>query len=318
MDLYWGNYMEHIKSKIQEILDTPEYEIQEDVLFESSEDEEEDYQELYTDVYVAIHNADDFYTLGSSAVANRLINSFLLEVTTLLRANLDTVYIESGIDFVKATISTPDGEIASYVLEDAIQVNTMIDLYNDALADNDLLRMDVGIGISTYEPIDEDHDYEEEGCGCGHHHDEENQEGCCGRHHGEDQEGCCGHHHGEEKQEGCCGHHHGEEKQEGCCGSHQEDSLHDCQCVEDGGCECGHHHHDHQSFQYPIDYTNEAYNFAIVAGSESIDPMVISQGFYQLLLTVEEEIPYIKSAFEEIDIDVLETSAYHGSIVNED
>ena len=61
------------------------------------------------------------------------------------------------------------------------------------------------------------------GCGCGHHHHDEDTCGCGHHHHDEDTCGCGHHHHDEDA---CsCGHHH-----------HDEDA-----------CGCGHHHHDEDS-----------------------------------------------------------------------
>ena len=88
---------------------------------------------------------------------------------------------------------------------------------------------------------------EEHHCGCGHHHDhEEDEYHCCG-HHGEH------HHDHEEGEHHCCGHHgeHHHDHEEGehhCCGHHgehhhdHEEGEHHCCC---GG--HGHHHHDHHA-----------------------------------------------------------------------
>jgi hypothetical protein len=286
--------MHEIKARIQEILDSMnELDLENEIVEEQNLDESDDYPETYADIYVAIHNADGYYLLGSSPLGNRLINGFLLEATTLLRGDIDTIYVESGIDFVKATLACPDPETASYLLEDAAQINTILDLYNDALEQNGLPRMEVGIAVSLFEPEQEDEDSEYcEGDDCD---DEDDEECACG-------EDCqCG-------DECECG--------EEC------DCSDECQCGEECDCghEHGHHHHPEalDAFEYPVDYDNTAYNLAQFAGSESIDPIILSEAFYQFVSEVEEDLPYLATAFEEIEIEDLDVYAYHGNLTIEE
>jgi hypothetical protein len=173
-----SDFMHEIKARIQEILDSMnEADLDNDIVEEQNLDDQDEYPETHAVVYVSIHNADGYYLLGSSPLGNRLINGFLLEATTLLRGDIDTIYVESGIDFVKATMSCPDPETASYLLEDAAQINTIADLFNDALEENGLPRMEVGIAVSLFEPehVHDDSEYCEgddcedadEPCDCG-------------------------------------------------------------------------------------------------------------------------------------------------------
>jgi hypothetical protein len=283
--------MHEIKTKIDDILRAAAAEDWQDEIVEVGEDAgETEYPEQYVDVYVAIHNADGFYQLGSSPVANRLLNSFLLETTTLLRANLDTIYLESGIDFVKATVACPDAEIASYLLEDAAKINTMFDLYNEALTKNELPHLEVGIALNLYLSGEEADTVE-----------------CC---EGDDCDSDCD-----------C------DCEDDDCDCDCDDECecgddHECDCDDehhhDHECGCGHHHHDDDEFEYPVDYENGAYNLAQFAGSDTIEPIILSESFYSLVNDLIDEMPFLPTAFEEIEIEALDQIAYHGSLTAEE
>jgi hypothetical protein len=299
--------MHEIKTKIDDILRAAAAEDWQDEIIESSEDDAEaEYPEQYVDVYVAIHNADGFYQLGSSPVANRLLNSFLLETTTLLRANLDTIYLESGIDFVKATVACPDAEIASYLLEDAAKINTMFDLYNEALTKNKLPHLEVGIALNLYLSGEEadlvescEGDDCENDCDC----DCEGKECDCDCDDDCDNECDCGDECDCDDEECDC-------DDDECDCDHDHDHDHECNC--------GHHHHDDEEFEYPVDYDNGAYNLAQFAGSDSIEAIILSESFYSLLNDLIDEMPFLPTAFEEIEIEALDQIAYHGSLTAEE
>lgn len=274
--------MHEIKARIQQIVDSmDELELENELVEDTNLDDLDEYPETYADVYVAIHNADGYYLLGSSPLGNRLINGFLQEATTLLRGDIDTIYLESGIDFVKATMSCPDPETASYLLEDAAQINTILDLYNEALEEHGLPRMEVGIALSLFEPI----------------HDDDDSEYCVG-------DDC------EDEEDDACD-----------CGEECEGDA-ECHCGE--ACDCGHDHHHHphddedDEFEYPVDYDNTAYNLAQFAGTESIDPIILSEEFHRLLSELGEELPYLQTAFEEIELEELDVYAYHGNLTAEE
>lgn len=165
--LFWGHYMERIRDIIEEIID--QYQ---ETLEASPEAEilDEEAYFYYTDIFVNVQNGESFYELGSHPLANRLLNSFLLEATSLLRKSLDTVYVESGIDYIKATLATPSSEVASYIFEDVVLIHTMVDEYNQALAEQDCPLFDVSISCALYEDLD-GHEEDEEECECDHVHE---------------------------------------------------------------------------------------------------------------------------------------------------
>jgi len=168
------NPMKEILKKIQTILESPigeqpDHPWNPDAIDAQMEGE---FGELYTDLYVLIRNINDYFAEGANPKALDLVDSFLLESIVLLKKNHDIIRVESGDDYVKATAYTPDGESAGYVFDSAVQVNTILELYNRTLGENGMPRMEAGIGLATFPA----NDLGEEGeCEC-----EEGEECHCG------------------------------------------------------------------------------------------------------------------------------------------
>ncbi|MCK7486991.1 MAG: hypothetical protein MZU97_16915 [Bacillus subtilis] len=83
-------------------------------------------------------------------------------------------------------------------------------------------------------------------------------------------------------------------------------------------CGCGNHHHEHEAFEYPVDDEDTAYQLALFAGSDTIEPIVLSEAFYSLLNDLIDEMPFLPTAFEEIEIEALDQVVYHGSLTAEE
>lgn len=173
--------MKEILQKIQSILESPLSEIPEhrpnpDQLDSEVEGE---YGELYSDLYVLIRNIDDFFGEDINPKALDLVDSFLVEALVLLKKNHDVIKVESGDDYVKATAYTPDAETASFLFDSAVQINTMLELYNRTLGENEMPRMEAGIGLATFPANDLGETGE---CECGN--EAEGEECACGCHEG--------------------------------------------------------------------------------------------------------------------------------------
>jgi hypothetical protein len=170
-----GENMKEILKKIQAVLESPSEETNDypftPEMFDPKLDEE--YGELYTDLYVLVRNIDDFFGEGSKPKALDLVDSFVLEAMIELKKNPDVIRVESGDDYVKATAYTPDGETAGFLFDSAVQINTMLEIYNKTLAENDMIRIEAGIGLATFSG---NSDLAEEACHC----DEEGHECTCG------------------------------------------------------------------------------------------------------------------------------------------
>jgi hypothetical protein len=179
--------MKEILKKIQNILESPVGEPLDHPWNPETIDAqmEGEFGELYTDLYVLIRNINDFFAEGTNPKALDLVDSFLLESLVLLKKNHDIIRVESGDDYVKATAYTPDGETAGFLFDSAVQINTMLELYNRTLGENGMPRMEAGIGLATFPANDLGEESEcqcEEGgeCHCG-------EEGhACGCHDGFD------------------------------------------------------------------------------------------------------------------------------------
>jgi len=187
--------VKEIKDKINAILSSTDEEmfLEDESFVEVSEDFE--VEELYTDIYVLIKNIDEYYGGDASYKAALLLESFLLETMVLLKKNPEVVIVESGDFFAKATAFSPTGEEVFSVFEDAVIINSMLEVYNQALSENGFPQMEVGIGVATFvkEELEHNHNHdhdvcecesgecdcdneEGEGCSCGHdHHDEEDE-----------------------------------------------------------------------------------------------------------------------------------------------
>lgn len=161
--------MNEIKQKIIQILAS----VQEPDISEATPQEElietydeYEYEELYSELYILIRNIEDFYGDHSNPKAALLVESFLLEAMVLLKKDPEVIVVESGDFFVKSTSFTPDGEGVMHLFENVVIINSMIELYNQALSENTLEVMDIGIGMVTFpkEEFEHDHDHDHENC----------------------------------------------------------------------------------------------------------------------------------------------------------
>ncbi|MBN2504861.1 MAG: hypothetical protein JXB20_05910 [Bacilli bacterium] len=158
--------MKEIKKKIAEILmlDDNHLETGDKTTSDLIETFDEfDYEEIYSDIYVLVHNIDDFYGEVSTPKAALLLESFLLESMVLLKKDPEVIVVESGDDFLRATSFTPDGESVMHVLENVVLINTMIELYNEALTELEVPVIDAGIGMAAFPKMEmEKHAHTEE------------------------------------------------------------------------------------------------------------------------------------------------------------
>ncbi len=175
--------MKEIVQKIQAILEGPMPEVSDHRPNPEQLDSEVEgeYGELYSDLYVLIRNIDDFFGEDVNPKALDLVDSFLVESLVLLKKNHDVIKVESGDDFVKATAYTPDAETASFLFDSAVQINTMLELFNKTLGENAMPRMEAGIGLATFPANDLGEEEEGQECECG---EEEGEECHCGCHDG--------------------------------------------------------------------------------------------------------------------------------------
>jgi hypothetical protein len=112
--------------------------------------DEYDYEELYTDLYVMIKNIEDFYGDNSHPKAAALLESFLLETLILLKEDPEVIVVESGDFFCRSTSYTPDGEAVMHLFENVVWINSIAELYNQALVEVGLIPMQIGIGVVTF------------------------------------------------------------------------------------------------------------------------------------------------------------------------
>lgn len=147
--------MKDIKAKIRRILmDEPAREYKEtpreaDRYVPADDDFEEN--EFYADLYLFVRNIDDFYGLQSEPKAARLLESFLLESLVVVKRDSEVMFVESGDDYVKATAFTPDGDSAVELFDDAVDINTMLEAYNEALAEHGYPQIEAGIGLAAFQ-----------------------------------------------------------------------------------------------------------------------------------------------------------------------
>jgi len=107
--------------------------------------------EFYADLYLLVKNVDDFYGPRSEPKAARLLESFILESLVVCKSDPEVMLVESGDDYVKATAFTPDGESAVELFDDAVDINTMLETYNLALAEAGYPQIEAGIGIAAFQ-----------------------------------------------------------------------------------------------------------------------------------------------------------------------
>jgi len=274
--------MKEILKKIQSILEAPVYDFQDHLDSPETIDSEVDkeYGELYTDLYVLVRNIDDFFGEGTDPKALDLVDSFLIESLVLLKKNHDIIRVESGDDFVKATAYTPDAETAGFLFDSAVQINTMLEVYNKALGENAMTRMETGIGLATF-PGNPDVDSE---CECGEGHECE-----CGEGH-----------------ECECGEGHECECGEG----------HECECGEED-CECG-HGLSALEFAYATDFANTAMELASIANRDELDPIVINESLYSLMTDSETLKEFLDRNLEKVVFEGEDFSVFHGNIVSDE
>lgn len=107
--------------------------------------------DFYADLYLLVRNVDDFYGPRSEPKAARLLESFILESLVIVKRDPEVMFVESGDDYVKATAFTPDGESAIELFDDAVDINTMLELYNEALAEHGYPQIEAGLGIAAFQ-----------------------------------------------------------------------------------------------------------------------------------------------------------------------
>ena len=156
--------MEDIRSIIWEILESPseDRKTTPPKIEMVEEFGDVDYDDIFTDLYVTVKNLHEFYNLEVDFKATQLLESFLLETLILLKQNPEVTLVTSSPSHVKATAFTPEGESAAFVFDDAVSINSMLEIYNDALAQNNLPQIEAGIGVSSYQSLRDEH-----GCCCG-------------------------------------------------------------------------------------------------------------------------------------------------------
>lgn len=164
--------MEDIRSIIWEILESPSEDRKTtppriDMIEEFGD---VDYDDIFTDLYITVKNLYDFYNPEVDIKATQLLESFLLETLVLLKQNPEVTLVSSSPSHVKATAFTPEGESAAFMFDDAVSINSMLEIYNDALAQNNLPQIEAGIGVSSYQSLRDSHECCCEGdskCECG-------------------------------------------------------------------------------------------------------------------------------------------------------
>ncbi|MFA5006133.1 MAG: hypothetical protein WC509_01505 [Candidatus Izemoplasmatales bacterium] len=107
--------------------------------------------EFYADLYLLVKNVDDFYGPNSEPKAARLLESFILESLVVCKSDPEVMLVESGDDYVKATAYTPDGDSAVELFDDAVDINTMLETYNLALAEHGYPQIEAGIGLAAFQ-----------------------------------------------------------------------------------------------------------------------------------------------------------------------
>jgi hypothetical protein len=146
--------MKDIKAKIRAILmDEPVREYREQPRESDRYVPADDFEQndFYGDLYLLIRNIDDFYGPRSEPKAARLLESFILESLVIVKKDPEVLFVESGDDYVKATAFTPDGDSAVELFDDAVDINTMLELYNEALAELGYTRIEAGIGLAAFQ-----------------------------------------------------------------------------------------------------------------------------------------------------------------------
>lgn len=163
--------MDDIRSIIWEILETPtENKKTTPPRMEMIEEfGDVDYDDIFTDIYLTIKNLHEFYNQEIDIRATHLLESFMLESLVLLKQNPDITLVSSGPYYVKATAFTPEGDTATSIFNDAVEINSMLEIYNDALSENNFPIIDAGIGVSSYQSLQEEHHCcceEDDECDC--------------------------------------------------------------------------------------------------------------------------------------------------------
>lgn len=92
---------------------------------------------------------------------------------------------------------------------------------------------------------------------------------------------------------------------------HDHEEGHVC---DDETCSC-HHDHEDNELEYGIDFANTASQLASIAGQDGLEPIMLNELAYEMLLEVEHD--FFEAHLEGITLED-DTVVYHGNIVSED
>lgn len=90
------------------------------------------------------------------------------------------------------------------------------------------------------------------------------------------------------------------------------DEEHECDCEDGEECDCNHEDVD---FEYGIDFNNTASQLSEIAGTNGLDPIVLNDFAYGMLIDVSQE--FFESHLQETQLED-EITVYHGNIISED
>lgn len=119
-----------------------------------------------------INNIESFYGTGANPKASLLLESFLLETMIGLKKNPENIVVESGEYYVRSIAFTPTPRVGWTVFEETVLINTMLDMYNQSLAEEKMPLIEGGIAFSIYEHDGTETDRHEEHTHDRNHHDD--------------------------------------------------------------------------------------------------------------------------------------------------
>ncbi len=126
----------------------------------------------YAEIFVMINNIESFYGTGANPKASLLLESFLLETMIGLKKNPENIVVESGEYYVRSIAFTPTPRVGWTVFEETVLINTMLDLYNKSLAEEEMPLIEGGISFTVYEHDGTETDHHEGVPHDHNHHDD--------------------------------------------------------------------------------------------------------------------------------------------------